>query len=64
MGKRRGGSAGPKSTSIASLGILVPDLGGGKSRGAAVLLDEPGLEARREGSTSTFCFAANSSRSD
>ena len=61
---RRGGSAGPYSTSIASLGMLVPGLGGGKSRGAAVLLDEPGFEARSEDSTSTFCFAANSSRID
>ena len=34
--------------------MLVLDLGGGKSRGAALLLDEPGLEAGSEDSTSTF----------
>ena len=60
----RGGSAGPTSTSIASDCALVLDLGGGRSRWAAELLDGPAFEAWGEGSTSAGFLTANSSRSD
>ena len=60
----RGGSAGPTSTSIASDWALVLDLGVGRSRWAAMLLDGPAFEAWGEGSTSAGFLIANSSRSD